>query len=105
MAQGGDRMSLAMVDALVSRGTEDQLLLAEGHINYALGRSLHDRFEYAEAEPLFLASRNALEAAGSPFAGWPALHLAIIDYQQREIAPAAIVLETLATGRAHRKVI
>lgn len=83
-SSSGERMvedSAANIEALSS---SELRRLADGFLDYRMGRSLYDQGRLAEAEQALQRAHRLLRAVGSPFALWARFHLSLCAYQRAE---------------------
>ena len=72
--------AVAAIDRARERGDPRVLsALLQGHLEFARAVVLYRTQDYARAHPRMLSAESALEAAGSPFAGWAALDAAVCE--------------------------
>ncbi len=98
-ATNGDRLladAVAAIDRVQAAGGVQRLtVLARGHQLYGRARPLVYRHQIKEAEPLLLSARQDLERAGSPFAAWARLQLAICRIESSDNRAALAMLKGL----------
>lgn len=88
----GERLtqdSVAAIDGAAARGDWKRLQqLVRGHQAFGKGFQLYDQVSSTAAQPLFEESRDALAAAGSPFADRASFYLVCGEFNQERYAQA-----------------
>lgn len=85
-AKTGDRLLLETVSGVEAWPADRRRALAEGLILYGQARALYENGSVQDSVKGFREAAAKLAPAGSPFAGWSELHIAIAAYYRGDYA-------------------
>lgn len=111
-AKTGDRLLWESVSGVEAWPAERRRAIAEGLVFYRQARALYENGSVQDSVKGFRDAAGMLTSAGSPFAGWAELHIAIAAYYRGDYAASLRGLNQLVqksetgtwsalSGRAH----
>ena len=101
LGQATGETTLERSIALLPQADErEAMVLAGAHAQYGRARKLHQRAAFTQAAPLFAEAARGFRSAGSPFAAWAELYLAVGVYQQGDYPRALAALRRIRSPGA-----